>query len=109
MVHSCLKAAEELAQAGIDVSVVDAYALPMDTAPILALAGGGVILTVEDSYVGGIGSELAEAAAARKHAPLVKSLTVHVMPKSGRKPDDVLSYVHLAVADIVASAKEAAA
>jgi len=25
------------------------------------------------------------------------------MPKSGRKPDEVLAYVHLAVADIVAA------
>ncbi|WP_424629630.1 transketolase [Bradyrhizobium sp. SYSU BS000235] len=109
MVHSCLKAADEVAEGGIDVAVVDAYALPLDTAPILAFAGsGGTILTVEDSYVGGLGSELSEAAAAQKDAPLIKSLAVHMMPKSGRKPDDVLGYVHLAVADIVASIKEAA-
>jgi transketolase len=60
MVHSCLKAAEELAAVGIDVSVVDAYALPMDTEPVLALAGvEGTLLTVEDNYVGGLGSEIA--------------------------------------------------
>lgn len=104
MVHGCLKAAEELAAGGTKVAVVDAYALPMDTAPVLALAGSrGTLITVEDSYVGGLGSELAEAAAALKDAPVVKSLAVHVMPKSGRKPDDVLGYVDLAVADIVAA------
>jgi transketolase len=104
MIHSCLKAADEVARTGIDVDVVDAYALPFDTAPILALAGErGTVLTVEDSYVGGLGSELAEAAAAQHDAPLVKSLAVYVMPKSGRKPDHVLAYVHLGVADIVAA------
>lgn len=109
MVHSCLKAAEELAESGIEVAVVDAYALPMDTTPLFALAGrDGTILTVEDSYVGGLGSELAEAAASSADAPIVKSLAVHIMPKSGRKPDDVLAYVHLSVADIVRSATEAA-
>jgi transketolase len=104
MVHSCLKAAETLAADGIDVTVVDAYALPMSTAPVLSLAGAqGTIITVEDTYVGGLGSELAEAAAAIDGSPLVKPLAVHVMPKSGRKPDDVLGYVHLAVGDIVAA------
>ena len=109
MVHSCLKAADALAAAGVEVSVVDAYALPMDTGPVLALAGaGGTILTVEDSYAGGIGSELAEAAAAEANTPRVRSLTVHKMPKSGRTPDDVLGYVHLSVDDIVAAAKAVA-
>jgi transketolase len=106
MVHSCLKAAKDLATDGIDVAVVDAYSLPMDTAPVLALAGSeGMILAVEDSHTGGIGSELAEAAAARTDAPHVQSLTVKKMPKSGRTPDDVLRYVHLSVSDIVVAAQ----
>ncbi len=72
---------------------------------MLALAGeGGTVLTVEDNYVGGVGSELAEAAAAMDGAPRVHSLAVHNMPKSGRTPDDVLAYVHLAVSDIVETA-----
>lgn len=106
MVHSCLKAAEALALEGIRVTVVDAYVLPMETAPVLALAGPkGAIIAVEDSYVGGLGSELAEAAAAVRGTPSVRSLAVHVMPKSGRAPDDVLGYVHLAVGDIVAAVR----
>ncbi|UAK25623.1 transketolase [Sphingomonas nostoxanthinifaciens] len=109
MVHSCLKAAETLAANGIDVTVVDAYAVPMAAAPVLALAGpGGTIIAVEDSYVGGLGSELAEAAASERDTPMVQSLAVHVMPKSGRTPDDVLGYVHLAVGDIVAAVRAAA-
>jgi transketolase len=64
----------------------------------------GTILAVEDSYVGGVGSELAEAAA-HAGAPRVQSLAVRNLPKSGRKPDDVLAYVHLSVEDILSAAK----
>jgi transketolase len=109
LVHSCLKAADALRAQGIGATVVDAYSLPMDTAAVLALAGQGEgILAVEDTYVGGIGSELSEAAAATAGAPQVRSLAVHRIPKSGRTPDDVLGYVHLAVSDIVQSAGELA-
>jgi transketolase len=105
LVHSCLKAADALQARGIEAAVVDAYSLPMDAAPVLALAGqGGAILTVEDNYVGGVGSELAEAAAAAKGSPQVRSLAVHRIPKSGRTPDDVLAYVHLALNDIIEAA-----
>ncbi len=66
LVHSCLAAAAVLEENGVGATVVDAYALPMDAEAVLALArqAGGAILTVEDNYAGGIGSELAEAAAA---------------------------------------------
>jgi transketolase len=105
LVHSALKAADALQARGIAVSVVDAYALPLDAAPVLALAGPrGAILAIEDNYVGGIGSELAEAAAATAGAPRVQALAVRRIPKSGRTPDDVLAYVDLSVEDIVEAA-----
>jgi transketolase len=107
LVHSCLKAAEELQPLGIDATVVDAYALPLDAAPLLGLArgAGAPILTVEDNYVGGIGSEIAEAAAASGDGPPVRMLAVRKIPKSGRTADDVLAYVHLSVMEIVQAAK----
>ena len=105
MVHSCLKAADQLAEQGIAATVIDCYALPLDADPILDLAGsGGVILVVEDVYVGGLGSELAEAGAARDDGPTIHSMCVRDMPKSGRSADDVLAYVGLAIDDIVARA-----
>jgi deoxyxylulose-5-phosphate synthase len=78
LVHSCLKAAEALQPLGIAATVIDAYALPLDAAPVLWLArsAGAPILTVEDSYVGGIGSEIAEAAAASGDGPRVRVLAV---------------------------------
>jgi transketolase len=111
MVHSCLKAADVLSkQARVEATVVDAYSLPLDPAPILALADpGAAIITVEDNYVGGLGSELAEAAASSgDEGPHVQSLCVHNVPKSGRTPEDVLAYVHLSVEEIVAAAAKAA-
>ena len=111
MVHSCLNASDTLSkQHGVEATVVDAYSLPLDTAAILALAGPDVaIMTVEDNYVGGLGSEFAEAAtSAGDQAPQVQSLCVHNIPKSGLTPEDVLAYVHLSVEEIVAAAVKAA-
>jgi transketolase len=107
LVHSCLEAAEELQRLGIATTLIDAYSLPLDVAPVLRLArsAGAPILTVEDSYVGGMGSEIAEAAAALGDGPPVRMLAVRNIPKSGRTADDVLAYVHLSVAEIVHAAK----
>jgi transketolase len=107
LVHSCLAAAEELQRLGIATTVLDAYSLPLDAAPVLRLArsAGAPILTVEDSYVGGMGSEIAEAAAALGDGPPVRMLAVRNILKSGRTADDVLAYVHLSVAEIVQAAK----
>ena len=107
LVHSCLSAAETLQKRGLAAAVIDAYALPLDAAPVLALArsAGAPILTVEDSYVGGIGSELAEAAAAAGDGPRLRMLAVRNIPKSGRTAEDVLAYVHLSVTEIVQAAE----
>ncbi len=107
MVHSCLKAAKTLAEEGIEATVVDGYCLPFNAGELLTLAEnhGGRILTVEDNYVGGLASEVAEAAA--RHGKIkVDSLYVRNLPKSGRTPEDVLEYCHLSEADIVAAAQK---
>lgn len=110
LVHTCLAAAAILEEAGIAATVVDAYALPMDTEAVLTLArqAGGSILTVEDNYAGGIGSELSEGAAAAGGPPRVRSLFVRNIPKSGRTPEDLLAYVHLSVSDVAHAATELA-
>jgi transketolase len=71
----------------------------------LAHSAGAPILSVEDSYVGGIGSEIAEAAAASVDGPRLRMLFVRNIPKSGRTAEDVLAYVHLSVSEIVQAAK----
>lgn len=109
MVHVCLTIARKLGEQGIDAAVVDAYSLPMNTDEFLKYAEshGGKVLTVEDNYVGGLGSEIAEAAA-RTGKVHVQSLNVHRIPKSGKTPEDVLAYVHLSEAEILAAAVAAA-
>jgi transketolase len=110
MVHSCLDAAAELERRGMAAAVVDAYALPLDAEPILQMAGRAraAILAVEDNYVGGLGSELAEASAALAAPVTVENLGVRRLPKSGRTADDVLDYVGLSVAEIVGAAERLA-
>jgi transketolase len=97
MVHECLKAADELAKAGKQWAVVDAYSLPLKVEPILNLAQkcGGRIVTVEDNYSGGLDAELAIAAAVNGAAVKVKGMYVNKIPKSGREPQDVLAYLGL--------------
>jgi transketolase len=104
LVHTVLKAASQLEAAGIDVTLVDAYCLPFEVEELLKLAEGGQILVVEDNYIGGVASEVAEVAA-RTGKVKVDSMYVKNLPKSGKTPEDVLAYCHLSEGDIVAKAK----
>ena len=62
MVYPSLKAAEILAENGIDVSVIDMHTIkPLDEAAIIEAAKTGLIVTVEEHSVkGGLGSAVAE-------------------------------------------------
>jgi transketolase len=104
LVHTVQKAAAQFESAGIDVTLVDAYCLPFGVEELLTLAEGGAILTIEDNYTGGVGSEVAETAA-KTGKVKVESMFVRNLPKSGKTPEDVLEFVHLGEADIVAKAK----
>jgi transketolase len=105
MVHSVLAAAEQLASRKITCHVFDAYTLPMDASPILQAArkAGGLVLCVEDNYVGGVGSELAEAAAAEGEVRVL-AMTPQRIPKSAKTAEDVFAYVGIGVEQIVARA-----
>jgi 2-oxoisovalerate dehydrogenase E1 component beta subunit len=62
MAHECLEAAEELAQEGIDATVLDLRTLaPLDRDAILDAARrtGKVLIVHEDNLTGGIGAEIA--------------------------------------------------
>jgi transketolase len=110
LVHSCLDAAVVLEQRGVAAAVVDAYALPLDAEPILEMTrhARAAVLAVEDNYVGGVGSELAEASAVLAAPVTVESLGVRRLPKSGRTADEVLDYVGLSVPEIAAAAERLA-
>lgn len=102
MLHTAIEAAERLAEGGISCNVFDAYTFPLEATPILeaARASGGVILTVEDNYPGGLHAEIAEAAA-RGGDIRVSGITVRRIPKSGRTADEVFSHVGVGLADIM--------
>jgi transketolase len=102
ILHQVLDAAEELAEKGVDCSVFDAYTFPLSAEPILdaARASGGVILSVEDNYTGGLHAELAEAAAEVGDVR-VYGMTARRIPKSGRSADEVFESVGVGRAQII--------
>ncbi len=106
MVHVVKKALEQVAKDGIKCTLVDAYCFPMKGEPILAAAKktGNLILTVEDNYVGGLWSAVAEAAAEQGDTRVV-GMVVRRIPKSGT-PDDVMKYCGLSPEDVAAKIKD---
>jgi len=84
--YECLKAADELAKAGVHARVLDPFTIkPLDAAAVIenAKACGGRIVTVEDHYPeGGIGDAVLDAVALEANI-LVKKLAVRELPRSG--------------------------
>jgi len=107
MTTLALDAVRQLEAQGIKCNLFDAYCLPLDARPILnaAAAANGTILVVEDNLVGGVYSELAEAAA-REGAIQVAGMTCPRIPKSGKDGDIVLAALGLSPKHIVAQVKE---
>ncbi len=97
MVHECVRAADELARAGKQATVIDAYSLPLNADGVLEIAqrNGGRIITAEDNYTGGLDAELAIAIAERGAQVRLTPFEVRRIPKSGREPEDVLGYLGL--------------
>ncbi|WP_148871612.1 transketolase family protein, partial [Neomoorella thermoacetica] len=65
MVHEALRAAEELAAAGLEVMVVNMSTIkPLDREAVLAAAATGAVVTAEEhTVIGGLGSAVAEVLA----------------------------------------------
>ena len=102
MLHECNKALELLDKAGIDASLIDLYSLPFDVDALLdvANANGGMILTVEDNYGGGIGSAVADAVTESGDGFTIEQMHVRKMPKSARTVEDELEYLGLRSKDV---------
>ncbi len=103
MTTVALKAARELEKAGIKCNFFDAYCLPLNAEPILAAArkANGKILVVEDNFVGGFYSAIAEAAAMAGDLK-VFGMTCPKVPKSGKTGDVILDALGLGPAAIAA-------
>ncbi len=110
MVHTCLKAAEELAAKGISVEVIDLRSLkPLDEATILASARktGRVVVVHEASRMCGVGAEvsaiIAEHAFTSLKAPVVRVTGPDAPPPSSY----ALEQAFMPQADQIVAAAEA--
>jgi transketolase len=89
-VPEALKAAETLAQDGIEARVIDLYSIkPIDEQTLRSIASA--IVTAEDHFPeGGIGEAVLAALAESDERPRLVSLAVREMPHSG-KPAELLA------------------
>jgi transketolase len=108
-VHEALKAADELADEGVNARVIDLYSIkPLDEETLrdAAEATGGKIVTVEDHWPeGGLGEAVLAAFADAEERPRVKVLAVSGMPHSG-KPAELLAAAGIDADHIAQAARE---
>jgi transketolase len=106
-VHEGLKAAEALAQEGIEARVIDLYSIkPLDAETLRSLTCP--IVTVEDHWAeGGLGEAVLSALADSDERPPLVRLAVHEMPHSG-KPAELLAEAGIDADGIAAAARSLA-
>jgi 1-deoxy-D-xylulose-5-phosphate synthase len=104
-VTAAARAAEVLAETGIDVTVWDVRSCaPLDPAMVDDAAHHDLVVTVEDGIRdGGIGSSIADAVHQRNDAPHVEVLGVPTRFISHAKPDQILAQLGLDVDGIAAT------
>jgi transketolase len=107
-VHEALKAAETLADEGINLRVIDAYSIkPIDVDALQTAAEAtGRIVTVEDHWPeGGLGDAVLAALAETDERPRVVKLAVAEMPRSG-KPAELMAAYGIDADGIARAARE---
>jgi transketolase len=108
MVAPALTAAEQLAQEGVDVRVIDAFSVkPLDRELILAAARqtGGIVTAEEHNNLGGLGSAVAELVAAEAPCRVLRLGTGDRFGQSG-KPEALLREYGLTATDLARAVKE---
>ena len=107
-VHTCLAAAERLAEFGIPARVIDVYSVkPLDVQTLTeaAVATGGHLVTVEDHRPqGGLGGAVVEALADHPQPLRIKILGVEGMPGSGTATE-LMDAAGIGVTGVVAAAQ----
>jgi transketolase len=106
--HEALKAADSLAEEGINARVIDLYSVkPVDVEGLRAAAeaSDGRVVTVEDHWPeGGLGEAVLSAFAEADEKPTVVKLAVEGMPGSG-KPAELLAAAGIDAEHIADAAK----
>jgi transketolase len=107
-VDQAVDAAQELAEQGHAVRVLDAYSVkPIDATSVRDFAAATrAVITVEDHFPeGGLGDAVLEALAELPDAPPVHKLAVRELPGSGT-PAELLHEAGIDAAGIIAAAQE---
>jgi len=106
-VHTCLRAADRLAEDGVSARVVDLYSIkPVDHAGLVAAASasGQRIVVVEDHHrEGGVGAAVLESLADAGASPRVRLLAVQGLPGSGTA-EELMNAAGIGVGDVVEAA-----
>jgi transketolase len=106
--HEALKAADALAEEGVNARVIDFYSVkPVDveTLRTAAEATGGRFVVAEDHWPeGGLGEAVLSAFAESDEGPKVIHLAVREMPGSG-KPEELLAAAGIDAEHIAAAAR----
>ena len=108
MVAAALTAAEQLAEQGVEATVLDLHTIkPLDTEAILKAARltGAVVTAEEHSIIGGLGAAVAETLAENLPTPLKRVGVADQFGTSG-KPAELLQHYGLTPAAVTAAAKE---
>jgi transketolase len=106
--HSCLAAAEMLADEGISARVIDLYSVkPIDAATLeRAAEQTGSLVVAEDHYAeGGIGEAVASSLAERGQTPRFTHLAVRQLACSGT-PEELLRAAKISAGDIADAARQ---
>lgn len=110
MVGRCLRAADRLAQEGIDARVLSMASIkPLDAELVVQAAQEtGALVTAEDhTILGGLGSAVAEALAEHHPAPVEFVGLKDTFAETGPDPDTLMDACGLAVTDVAAAARRA--
>jgi transketolase len=106
--HEALKAADALAEEGVNARVIDLYSVKpvdVDTLRAAAEATGGRFVVAEDHWPeGGLGETVLSAFADADDAPKLVHLAVRKMPTSG-KPAELLAAAGIDAEHIAAAAR----
>jgi len=108
MVGRSLRAADQLAEEGIDARVLEIHTIkPLDKALILEAAEetGAIVTAEEHSVIGGLGGAVAEVLGSNRPTPLELVGVADVFVRTGPDPDTLMDAYGLAVGDVVAAAK----
>lgn len=110
MVSRCVEVADELANEGVSVRVLDVHTIkPFDSGAICTAAREtGALVTVEEaSVIGGLGGAVAEVLSAGRPVPLVRVGVADLVVSDCGPYGELLDRNGMAVADIKAAAHKA--